>query len=233
MVTNSKKNEFYAKRIWDQFSDESVADLQNKDIADCRKFGVGLSGGVATGKSTISGLLRKRGYLVVDADDLARRAVELGSLGLDELVDLFGKKILLADGNLDRDKLRQIITEDNDARLAVNDVLHPHIEDLLLEELGNRNIMETQQLWFYEAALLVETGNYKKYRQLWVCACQRSTQIHRLMARDKVTHREARQLIDTQWDNEDKVEVADFVIDSEQPIADLEQQIDNGLQNIQ
>ena len=214
-------------------SDELLYGIRDMVLAKFRRdFGVGLSGGVATGKSTVSGLLKKRGYLVVDADDLSRRAVELGSLGLDELVDLFGKKILLADGNLNRDKLRQMISEDDDTRLAVNDILHPHIEDFLFEELHSRHLVETKQLWFYEAALLVETGNYKKYRQLWVCDCQRSTQIHRLMARDKVTHREARQLIDTQLDNKKKVEVADSVIDSEQPIADIELQIDEQLRNM-
>ena len=214
-------------------SEELLYKTRDMLLAKCRRdFGVGISGGVATGKSTVAGLLRQRGYLVVDADDLARRSVELGSLGLDKLVDRFGKKILLADGALDRDKLRTMIIEDDDTRLAVNDIIHPHIEDLLLEELHSRQLPHSKQLWFYEAALLVETGNYKKYRRLWVCSCKRSTQIYRLMARDKVTHREARQLIDTQWDNEDKVEVADFVIDSEQTIADLESQIDNGLQGV-
>ena len=211
-----------------------VYHLRELGLADrCKYYGIGLSGGVATGKSTVADLLKHRGYPVIDADDLAMQSVRLGSPGLDELVDQFGKKILLADGNLDRAKLRTMITESESVRKAVNDTIHPYIREFLWDELCSHQLNRTEQLWFYEAALLVETGNYKKYRQLWVCNCQRSTQIHRLMARDKVSHREAEQLIDSQWDNKEKVEVADFVIDSEKPIADLEHQIDNGLKNIQ
>ena len=225
MVTDWDEHRYYLRKLAYHLRELLISDV-------CKDHGIGLSGGVATGKSVVSELLRKRGYLVVDADELSRRSVELGSPGLTDLVDLFGKKILLADGNLDRDKLRTMISEDDATRSAVNAVIHPYIEEFLWDELDSHQINKTEQLWFYEAALLVETGNYKKYRQLWVCNCQRSTQIHRLMARDKVTRREEQQLIDAQWDNEDKVKVADFVIDSEQSIADIELQIDERLRNM-
>lgn len=197
-----------------------------------KKRGIGLSGGVATGKSTVASLLKQRGYLVIDADILARQSVAIGSPVLAELVERFGKKILRNDGSLDRKELRMMIFADRTIQRAVEAIIHPCIEKLLSVELQAHHLVDDQQLWFYEAALLVETGNYRQYRQLWICHCQRTTQIARLMVRDKVSRREAQQIIDAQLTSETKIKVADLVIDSDRTISDIELLIDSHLQRM-
>ncbi len=185
---------------------------------------VGLTGGIASGKSTVARLFAELGVPVVDADALAREIVEPGSPGLARIVERFGASMLLPDGTLDRKRLARVVFEDPRAREDLNAITHP-----LIAAKGAERIRELQgtdaPYIVYEAALLVENGSYKAFSALVVVATSPITQLARLMARDGSTEDEARARIAAQLPLDRKVDVADYVIRNDGDASDLEAQV--------
>ena len=179
-----------------------------------RAYGIGLTGGIATGKSVVSTLLRDLGHEVVDADVLAREAVLPRSRGLTVIVQQFGPGIL-QDGSLNRRKLRDLIFADASKKKIVENILHPHIRELLQEKLRQRDFFTKPRLWFYEATLLVETGTWREFKQLWVTHCSPATQITRLRERNNLSLTEAKKIITAQLPNEVRLQKADLGISTE------------------
>ncbi|MCU0675574.1 MAG: dephospho-CoA kinase [Myxococcota bacterium] len=174
---------------------------------------VGLTGGIACGKSTVAAQLAELGVPIVDADALAREVVAPGTPGLAAIVERFGSDVLLADGALDRKKLGERVFSDPDARRALNAITHPRIAAAGLEKL--RALAEHPAPYrVYEAALLVENGMAKAFAALVVVTVDEATQLARLMARDGSTESEARARIASQLPLAKKIEVADHVIDN-------------------
>jgi len=174
---------------------------------------VGLTGGIACGKSTVAAQLAELGVPIVDADALAREVVAPGTPGLAAIVERFGPDVLLADGSLDRKKLGERVFSDPDARRALNAITHPRIAAAGLEKL--RALADHPAPYrVYEAALLVENGMAKAFAALVVVTVDEATQLARLMARDGSTEDEARARIASQLPLAKKVEVADHVIDN-------------------
>jgi dephospho-CoA kinase len=173
---------------------------------------VGLTGGIATGKSTVAQILkRQHGCAVIDADAVSRTLVTPGSPALIEIQAEFGNGVILPNGTLDRARLRAAITADSGKRNALNAILHPRIQEstslfLRTAERSGADIA------FVEAALLVEVGSYKKYDSLWVVTCEEDVQISRLMSRDTCTRSTAIAMIATQMPQAEKCAVADFII---------------------
>lgn len=174
---------------------------------------VGLTGGIAAGKSTVARGFHALGVPVVDADKLAREAVAPGSPGLAEIVSVFGADVLLPDGNLDRKGLGARVFADASLRLRLNAITHPRIA-----ELGARQIAEHAQRGadyvVYEAPLIVENNLHRGMHALVVVAVDPRVQLLRLMQRDGLTESEARARIEAQMPLEKKLEVADFVVDN-------------------
>lgn len=172
---------------------------------------IGLTGGIATGKSTVAALLRDRGIPVVDADLAARAVVEPGQPALRAIVEAFGPAALLPDGRLDRAAMRARIIADPSARKTLERITHPAIAAWIADEL--QQVRERgAPVAFVEAALMVETESYRAYPQVWVVACDPATQLARLTARDGMSVDDAQKLIATQLPIHDKVAVADVVI---------------------
>ena len=194
-----------------------------------RDFGIGLSGGVASGKSVVSTLLRDMGHLVIDADTLARQAVAPASPTLAAVVKKFGRTILNHDGTLNRACLRQLVFNDTTLRRALEAIVHPRIRQLLAEELQQAGLCSAPRIWFYEAALLVETGTYRNFKQLWVTYCQPATQIARLCGRDKLSARQAAAIIALQLPSSTKCARADLCIDTEQDRTSIKTMISHQL----
>lgn len=194
-----------------------------------RDFGIGLSGGVATGKSVVSGLLRDMGHTVIDADVLARQAVAPASPALAEIAAQFGHTLLNADGTLHRLRLRELIFNDTSKRKALEEIVHPRIRQLLVDELKQAGFFTQPRLWFYEAALLVETGTYEKFKQLWVTYCSHTTQIERLCQRDSISPQQAAAIIAAQLPTSTKNALAHLRIDTEQDIAAIKTMISQHL----
>lgn len=174
---------------------------------------VGLTGGIASGKSTVAAMFRDRGVPVVDADKLAREVVAPGSEGLAEIVERFGGEVLDSDGSLDRKKLGAIVFADGDARAALDRITHPRIAMASQRELAN-HAGDGAALAIYEAALIVENGIHRGMAALVVVAVSIEVQLERLMARDGIDAKAATARIEAQLPLADKVAVADHVIDN-------------------
>ena len=179
---------------------------------------IGLTGGIATGKSTVAALLRGYGVPVIDADQGARAVVAPGEAALDEIVQAFGSEVLDDEGALDRTAMRARISADPLARATLEGIVHPAIREWMALRL-----QEQQQAGaafaVVEAALLVETGSYRAYPILIVVSCDPTVQRERLMARDEMTDDAARALIATQMSMAEKEAVATHVVRND---ADLE-----------
>ena len=190
-----------------------------------------LTGGIASGKSTVAALLEARGARVIDADEVAREVVAIGSPGLAQLRDRFGDTILAPDGSLDREHLGALIFGDDDARAALNAIMHPLIFVRSLERMQEA-LASNQRPIFYDAALLVENGAWRSFDGLVVVAAPPSLQQTRLMARNQLSDAQAQQRIDAQYPLEKKIEVADFVIHNDSDLAHLEADVDRVLNAI-
>jgi dephospho-CoA kinase len=172
---------------------------------------VGLTGGIASGKSTVGRFFRALGVAVVDADELARDVVAPGSDGLAEIVRAFGAEVLAVDGTLDRKRLGAIVFGDAEARRTLERITHPRIGVLSMQRLAARAAAgDTYAV--YEAALLVENGTHRMMNALVVVAASKETQLARVMSRDGLGAEEARARIAAQLPLAKKIEVADHVI---------------------
>jgi dephospho-CoA kinase len=186
-------------------------------IAAATTLTVGLTGGIASGKSTVAGFLRDLGALVLDADRIARDVVAPGGPAHAEVVARFGRVVLDAAGGIDRARLGAIVFADADARRDLEAIVHPRVR----EEIRRRVAAGAapRGIAVVEAALLVETGGYREYHRLVVVRAARATQVRRMAERDGWTPAEAARRIDAQASLEAKLAVADYVIDAD---TDLE-----------
>ena len=173
----------------------------------------GLTGGIASGKSTVARLFEEQGAKVVDADTLAREVVMPGSDALVEIISHFGEGILLTDGSLNRKELGAIVFADPVAREVLNKITHPRIA-VAGQEAMRRLAEEGESIAIYEAALIVEKGLHKSMQGLIVVTLPESEQIERLMQRDDLDREAAKARVDSQLPLSAKVEVADFIIDN-------------------
>jgi len=193
---------------------------------------IGLTGGIATGKSTVAQILRTDHELpVIDADQVARDVVAPGSSAILEIRDVFGEGIFLADGSLDRPSLRRLIANDDTARTALEAITHPRIVASILEQLSQL-ANSGQPMAFVEAALLVETGSYAAYDWLWVVTCPPEMQLQRLMARDGCSQPEAAAMISTQLPLAHKEALADYVLPNASDRESLKAVVNNALLGI-
>ena len=173
----------------------------------------GLTGGIASGKSTVAARLRARGVPVIDADELAREIVAPGTGGLRALVEAFGEGILAPDGTLDRKGLARVAFADDAARKLLNAITHPRIGQLTAERAEELR-RAGEPLACYEAALLVENGIADAFRPLVVVACPEDVQLQRIQQRDSASREDALARIRAQKSLAEKVRVADYVIDT-------------------
>ena len=185
----------------------------------------GLTGGIASGKSVVAARLRARGVAVIDADQLARDAVAKGTAGLAEVVTAFGTGVLAADGALDRKKLAATVFTDDARRKTLNGIVHPIVTMLTFKRAAELRD-EGCALACYEAALIVENGVADAFRPLVVVAAPEETQIARACARDGASAEDVRGRIRAQMPLDQKVRVADFVIENAGSLADLERRTD-------
>lgn len=187
---------------------------------------IGITGGIATGKSTVTNYLRQKGYAVVDADEAARAVVAPMSLGIDKVIDAFGQQIVKGDGQLDRELLGSVIFKDEAKRDQLNQLLHPLIMDWMDQQIAQAEAA----IVFVDVPLLYEVGYDKKVDQVWLVYVNRMIQLQRLMVRNHLTEEEANQRIDSQWSLEDKKEKADVILINEGNLDALYRQIDQLLE---
>ncbi len=175
---------------------------------------VGLTGSIGVGKSFVASVFVELGCHVLDADQTAREVVMPGTPGLKALTDAFGEEILNTDGSLDRKRLGTLIFADQSQRERLNHILHPFIIARQDEILNAWEAEDPDGIGIVDAALMIESGGYKRFDKLIVVHCRPEVQLERLMLRDKLSRDEALRRINSQMPQEEKQKFADYLIDT-------------------
>ncbi|HEX4924996.1 MAG TPA: dephospho-CoA kinase [Bdellovibrionales bacterium] len=192
---------------------------------------IGLTGGIASGKTTVANGLRSRGFAVVDADELAKRAVEKGSPGLAKIAQVFGPDILLADGGLDRAKLGGLIFARPDLRLELERIVHPEVRRLSALE-KDRLEQEGRAIAFYDVPLLFEKQMEPAFDAVVLVFASESLQRARLAARNRLSDAEVTARLASQLPLSAKRAKAHFVVENDGSLADLEREVDLLVKNL-
>ena len=175
---------------------------------------VGLTGSIAVGKSFVAGVLAELGCHVLDADRTAREVVMADTPGLRAIIENFGPQVLQPDGQLNRARLGSIVFADERARALLNSILHPFIIAAQDEQLRRWAEADPQGIGVVDAALMIESGGYKRFDKLIVVHCRPEVQLKRLMERNHLTREEAERRISAQMPQEEKKSFADYLIDT-------------------
>jgi len=175
---------------------------------------VGLTGSIGVGKSFVASVFVELGCHVLDADQTAREVVMPGTDGLKALTNAFGEEILNTDGTLDRKQLGTLIFADPNQRQRLNNILHPFIIARQDEILNAWEAEDPDGIGIVDAALMIESGGYKRFDKLIVVHCRPEVQLERLMLRDKLSRDEALRRINSQMPQEEKQKFADYLIDT-------------------
>lgn len=175
---------------------------------------VGLTGSIAVGKSFVCDIFRELGCHVLDADHTAREVVEKGSDGLRRIVDEFGSEVLSADGSLDRKKLGAIVFNDEWKRQLLNSIVHPLVIEKQNEWIAERETEDPHGIAIIDAALMIESGSYKRFDKLIVVWCEPDIQLARVMNREGLSREDAERRILSQMPQDEKKKFADYLIDT-------------------
>ncbi|MGB0560600.1 MAG: dephospho-CoA kinase [Spirulinaceae cyanobacterium] len=195
---------------------------------------LGLTGSIATGKSTVSDYLAQRYHLpVLDADEFARAAVQLGSPVLEAIATRYGPQFLQANGNLDRARLGQIVFSDAQERQWLEAQIHPLVRDRFHQTLAQLSDgPNPQPLVVLSIPLLFEASLTDLVTEIWVVSCTPSQQLDRLMARNRLTQQQAQQRIQSQLPLAQKCAAADLVLDNSESRDRLYAQIDDRISQL-
>ncbi|MBI4488969.1 MAG: dephospho-CoA kinase [Deltaproteobacteria bacterium] len=185
---------------------------------------IGLTGGIATGKSAVASLLSELGARIIDADELAREVVKPGREAWQDIVEAFGTEILREDKTIDREKLRKIVFRDPKARKRLESITHPHIRTLAQQRIQNL-AAEGAGIIVYEAPLLFENQVHLWLRPVILVACDLATQKHRLRERDGLNEEEIQQHLKAQMSLEEKRKLADFIIENNGDLEELRRKV--------
>jgi dephospho-CoA kinase len=187
---------------------------------------IGLTGGIACGKSTVAGMLVDRGAILIDADKIAREVVEPGSPVLYRVAEHFGQEVLQADGTLNRKKLGERVFGDDEARKCLESILHPAIRTIMRERMSEAERVQPDKLVVVDVPLLFESELQGMFEEVVVVYAPREVQLERLMKRDGLAMEQAILRIEAQMPVERKKELADAVIVNAGNLAETERQVD-------
>jgi dephospho-CoA kinase len=175
---------------------------------------VGLTGSIAVGKSFVCNVFRELGIPVCDADQTAREVVQPNTKGYRQIVELFGQEILQENGEINRILLGTIVFSDDSKRELLNSIVHPLVFES--QDLWLKQLQETQQhkLAIIDAALMIESGSYKRFDKIIVVFCDPKVQLERLIKRNKLSLEDGQKRINAQMSQDEKKRFADYLIDS-------------------
>lgn len=185
---------------------------------------VALTGGVGAGKSTVAAMLAGHGAVVIDADDLARRAVEPGSRGLARVLEEFGPEVAAPDGSLDRKKMARVVFDDPDARRRLEAIVHPEVARLFAAEV--ERYRDSGEIVVYSVPLLVERGLAGAFDVVVTVAAEEARRAERVGAQGRLTAEDARRRMAAQASDAERAAVADVVVDNDGSIEELEAGVD-------
>lgn len=186
---------------------------------------VGLTGGVATGKSTVSAMLRALGCVIIDADLLAREVVEPGQPAYREIVEAFGPGVLQPDGRLDRKALGAVVFADPAQRKRLEAITHPRIRERFAARLAELTEQGFDGIVIFDAPVMIESGNYRNMDRLVVVTSDEAAQMARQQEREGLSEADARRRIQSQMPLAEKARLADHVIDNSRDLGSTEAQV--------
>ncbi len=186
----------------------------------------GLTGGMGSGKTTVGKLFQSRGAYVLDADEICRSLVEPGKPAWQETVDLLGNEVLRDDQTLDRRKVADIVFNDPEKKKALESILHPRVMEE--EQAIYKDIMKDDPgaLVIIDAALLIESENYRQVDKVIVIACDIEIQLRRIMAKNTFSREDAQRRLQQQMPLEEKVKFADYVLHNDSGLSELEEKVE-------
>ena len=184
-------------------------------------YTVGLTGGIASGKSAVSRIFEKLDCPVIDADLIAREMVEPNSYGLKQLIASFGSNILNKNKQLDRTQLRKVVFNDKNMLSTLNSILHPLIQSSILKKIKT----VTNHYCIIVIPLLCESNRYDWLDRVLVVDVHPETQLQRLLQRDSISEELANKMMNSQCTREQRLKIADDVINNEQTLIKLEKQV--------
>ena len=186
---------------------------------------IGLTGGIATGKSQVSSMLSELGAIIIDADIVAREVVQKGLPAWQQIKDEFGQEYLLSNGELNRKKLGKLVFTNPDALAKLNSITHPAIKGRIEDRINNLKAQDFKGVVVVDAALLLETGWETMVDQVWVVDAPIEKRIERLMIRDNFTRDQALSRINSQMSQQERIAKADKIIYNNSDIDSLREQV--------
>jgi dephospho-CoA kinase len=196
---------------------------------------IGLTGGIACGKSKALEYFKNLNIYTIDADQLAHEAVEPGNPALDEIANHFGRRYIHPDGSLNRDALADLVFSKPEALKQLNRIVHPYVlgkEKQLLHEYLKQDQTSEPRLIVIDAPLMIEVGTYKRYDVILVIYCPPSLQMQRLLSRKNITMEQAENRLRSQMSALEKVKYCDYVINSSGPVEETREQINFIIQEL-
>ena len=187
---------------------------------------VGLTGSIAVGKTYVCELLRDAGIHVLDADVTAREVVAAGTRGLAAVVTEFGIDVLTPAGEMDRKKVGEIVFRDDVKRRALNGIIHPLVFEAQDAWIRERNAADPYGIAVVDAALMIESGGYKRFDKLIVVWCENDIQLQRLMSRDGFDETTAKMRIASQMPQDEKKRFADYLVNTSNGSEDTRRQVE-------
>ena len=187
---------------------------------------LGVTGGIASGKSTVAQLLKDLGASVIDFDVIAREIVKPGKAALIEIVDYFGEKVLDREGSLDRKRLSEIVFQDREKRKKLEEMTHPRIVDTFIKKANQIAEEEPDAIIQAVVPLLFEVSLQHLFHKTLVVYIPREKQIKRLTKRDGISPEQASSILNAQLPIEEKISMADFVINNENSVEETRVQVD-------
>ena len=188
---------------------------------------LGVTGGIATGKTTVANMLEQRGAPIIDFDVLARRVVEPDKPAWKDIVDYFGEEILLEDRTLDRKKLSGIVFRDGEKRTKLEGFIHPRTGIEYTEQIDRITAADPNAVIQAVVPLLFEANMRDLFEKILLVYTPREAQTERLVLRDGITEEEASRILDAQLPIDEKVGFADFVINNEKGLEETKKQVED------
>ena len=186
---------------------------------------IGLTGGIGTGKSTVSAYLAQKGCKIIDADLISHQMTEAGSPCLAEIKDAFGEDVFLRDGNLDRKKVGRLVFADATKKKTLEQIITRRVIEKPLRILQDCRAQQ-EDLVVLDAPLLFECGMQRYTDETWLVVCRTETRLRRIAARDGLAEEDIQKRIANQMSTEQKEKLADYIIDNSRDLAWLYAQID-------
>jgi len=193
---------------------------------------IGLTGGIGTGKSTVSSYLKKRGCIIIDADDISRRMTNNGSPALDDIANAFGKDFILDDGSLDRKGLGNVVFNDKEKLLKLQSIITEKVVEIINLKLNTFRDENCDKIVVVDAPLLFECGMENMADENWLVSADINVRLKRVMERDHLTKDEIVSRINNQMSQTEKEKLSHVILDNSGSLDELYDQIDCQLERI-